>query len=319
MSSIFPTGYDKKPRSLQTGDLVRVVSPSGPADEERVRHGVAVLEAWGLRVEVAPHALDRTGYLGGLDADRRADLNAAFADPRVRAIWATRGGYGMQRIVDGLDFDAVRADPKLFIGFSDLTALQLALFHNAGLPSLHGPGVTGVTTNAGERLTEASMRSLRSAMTSAEPVVIGAAEHEETAAVHVPGPVAEGTLLGGNLTLVVASIGTPDQPDLRDAILLLEDVTEAPYRIDRMLTQFRRAGLADGLAGVAVGQFTKCRGRDETTVVDVLGEALAAWDVPVLGGLPVGHGDGQLTVPFGTRARLDVNNRTLTVEAAVVD
>lgn len=289
--------------ALAPGDVVRVVSPSGPVDPGPLARGITLLTGWGLRVEVAPHALDRKGYLAGTDADRLADLNAALADPLVRGVICSRGGYGAQRIVDRLDLAAVRADPKVVVGFSDITALQLALWRGAGLPTLHGPGVAW----GDERTPAESAESLRSAVMSTTPVLLKG----ETA----DGPAVRGTLLGGNLSLLAASMGTKDQPDLRGGILLLEEVNEAPYRIDRMLTHLQRAGLFEGMVGIALGQFTRCGSED--AVDDVLRERLDALGVPILGGLPIGHGYKQLTVPLGTDAVLDAAAGTLTVAAAV--
>jgi muramoyltetrapeptide carboxypeptidase len=286
---------------------VLLVSPAGPVDLERVDRGVALLAGWGLRARVAPHALDRAGYLAGNDPHRLADLQLGLTDPAVRAIFCTRGGFGTQRIADGIDMAAVRRDPKVVVGFSDITALQLALWRGARLATVYGPGAAWLD----DRTPHESAESLRSAVMTTEPVVLKRDPAEPTAAVGVPGTT-HGTLLGGNLCLLAASAGTPDQPDLAGAILLLEEVAEAPYRIDRMLTQLRRAGLLGRVAGIALGQFVECG-----DAVEVLAERLGDLGVPVLGGLPVGHGVGQLTVPVGVPATLDVAAGTLTVEPAV--
>ena len=299
-------------RALRAGDRVMLVSPSGPASPERVARGAELLRGWGLRVTLAPDVHARHGYLAGTDAQRLAGLRAALADPEVRGVICTRGGYGAQRIVDQLDLSGVRDDPKVVVGFSDVTALQLALWRAARLATVHGPGAAWLDA----RTPEASARSLRAAVMSADPVVVAADPGAETAGVRVPGR-AEGTLLGGNLCLLAATVGTPDFPSLDGAILLLEDVAEPPYKVDRMLTQLRRAGLLHGLAGVAVGQFTGCTDGWPVSIVDVLTERLGELGVPVLGGLPVGHGTGQLSVPVGVPAALDVAAGTLTAQAAV--
>jgi muramoyltetrapeptide carboxypeptidase len=299
---------------LRTGDTVMLVSPSGPAPRERVDRGIEILESFGLKVRVGEGALDRHGYFGGTDAIRLAGLNAAFRDPDARAVICIRGGYGAQRIVDSLDADAVRADPKVLAGFSDITALQLAVYRIAGLASVHSPMVAW---NA-ERTGAASIESLRLALMSTSPTVVVARTDEETSPVRIPGAPAHGTLIGGNLCLLEATIGTVDMPDLTGAILLIEDVNEAPYKVDRMLTHLRRAGALDHLAGVAVGQFTGCSDGWATTIVDVLRERLGDLGVPVLGGLPIGHGRDQLSVAVGVPAILDVEAGTLTAEAAVV-
>ncbi|MFC8618814.1 LD-carboxypeptidase [Micromonospora purpureochromogenes] len=301
-----------RPPVLRPGDTVMLVSPSGPTRPERVARGVELLTGWGLRPVLAPNAYARRGYLAGDDALRAADLNAAFADPEVRGVICTRGGYGAQRVVDLIDMAAVRRDPKVVAGFSDITALQFALWRGARLAGVHGPGAAWLD----ERTPLRSAESLHAALMTTEPVTVAATPDEETFPVRVPGR-AVGPLLGGNLCLITASIGTPDMPDLTGAVLLIEEVQEPPYKVDRMLTHLRRAGVLDGVAGVAVGQFTECADGWDTTVTDVLTECLGDLGVPVLGGLPVGHGVGQLTVPVGTRATLDADAGTLTVSPAV--
>ncbi|MEV4624066.1 LD-carboxypeptidase [Asanoa sp. NPDC049573] len=289
-----------------------LVSPSGPTNPERLDRGLELLAEWGLRAVPGPHAYARDGYLAGTDADRAADLNAAFADPRIRGVLCTRGGYGAQRMVDAIDMAAVRHDPKVVAGFSDITALQFALWRGARLAAVHGPGLAW----RDERTPAASAESLRSALMSTDPVTIKAVETEETAGVRVPGSAA-GPLLGGNLCLITSSIGTADMPDLTGAVLLVEEVQEPLYKIDRMLTHLRRAGALDGLAGVALGQFTDCSDDWGTGLTTMLLERLGDLGVPVLGGLPIGHGPGQLSVPVGAPATLDATAGVLTVEAAV--
>ncbi|MGC5018263.1 S66 peptidase family protein [Micromonospora sp. DT47] len=289
-----------------------LVSPSGPTRPERVARGIELLTGWGLRPVLAPNAYAQRGYLAGGDELRAADLNTAFADPEVRGVICTRGGYGAQRVVDLIDMAAVRRNPKVVAGFSDITALQFALWRGARLASVHGPGAAWLD----ERTPLRSAESLHAALMTTEPVTVAAVAEEETFGVRVPGRAA-GPLLGGNLCLITASIGTPDLPDLTGAVLLVEEVQEPPYKVDRMLTHLRRAGALDRIAGVAVGQFTECADGWDTTVVDVLTERLGDLGVPVLGGLPIGHGAGQLTVPVGTRAVLDTDAGTLTVSPAV--
>jgi muramoyltetrapeptide carboxypeptidase len=289
-----------------------LVSPAGPARAEPIEVGTAMLESWGLTVAAAP-AAEPHGYLAGKDDARLAAVNAALRDAAVRGVICTRGGYGAQRIVDGMDFAALREDPKVLVGFSDITAVQLAMWCRVGLTSVHGPMAAWNDTRTGE----ASARSLHAALTSTDDVVVHARPDEETSPVRIDGPAVRGTLLGGNLSLIAATVGTPDLPELAGAILLLEEVDEAPYKVDRMLTHLRRSGALDGIAGVAVGQFTRCADGWSTTVVDVLLDRLGDLGVPVLGGLPVGHGRDQLTVPVGVPATLDVTTGTLTAGAAV--
>ncbi|MDG4827235.1 LD-carboxypeptidase [Asanoa sp. WMMD1127] len=289
-----------------------LVSPSGPTRAERLARGLELLESWGLRAVLGPNAYSRTHYLAGDDAVRAADLNLAFGDPEIRGVLCTRGGYGAQRVVDAIDMAAVRRDPKVVAGFSDITALQFALWRGARLAAVHGPGVAWND----ERTPAASAESLRSALMSTDPVVVEAVPTEDTAGVRVPG-IAAGPLLGGNLCLIAASIGTADMPDLTGAVLLVEEVQEPLYKIDRMLTHLRRAGVLAGLAGVALGQFTDCSDDWGTGLTAMLLDRLGDLGVPVLGGLPIGHGPGQLSVPVGALATVDATAGRLTVEAAV--
>ena len=309
MSDVAPV----RPAALRPGDTVMLVSPSGPTSPERIARGLELLATWELIPALGPNAYGRHGFLAGRDDLRAADLNAAFADPKVRGVICTRGGYGAQRVVDALDMAAVRADPKLVVGFSDITALQLALWRGARLATLHGPMMGWDDT----RLPVGSVESLHAALTSTRPAVVRPVPDEETAAVRLPGPPVTGTLLGGNLSLLVSSIGTTDMPDLTGAVLLMEEIEEPPYKIDRMLTHLRRAGVLSRVAGVAIGQFTGCGDDWAMPVADVLTDRLADLGVPVLGGLPIGHGTGQVTVGVGVPATLDVAAGTLTVEPAV--
>lgn len=301
-----------RPPALRPGDAVALVSPSGPTRPERVARGIELLTSWGLRPVLGANVYARHGFLAGADELRAADLNAAFGDPEIRGLICTRGGYGAQRVVDLIDMAAVRRDPKVVVGFSDITALQFALWRGARLASVHGPGAAWLD----ERTPDVSAESLRAALMEPAPVTVRRVDTEETAPVLVPG-VATGPLLGGNLCLIVSSIGTPDMPDLTGAILLIEDVEEPPYKVDRMLTHLLRSGSLRGVAGVAVGQFTRCADGWPVTVAEVLLDRLTGLGVPVLGGLPIGHGAGQLTVPVGVRATLDATAGTLTVSPAV--
>jgi muramoyltetrapeptide carboxypeptidase len=305
-----PTRY---PAALRPGDTVALVAPSGPVREEKVAAAIALLSGWGLLIAPGADIYARHGFLAGTDAQRLAGLNAALADPVVRGVVCARGGYGVQRIVDDVDIAAVRRDPKLVVGFSDITALHLALWRGARLASLHGPVASQLT----EDFAPASVASLRAAMGTDRPVVLTADPLAETGPLRVPAAPATGTLLGGNLCLLAASVGTADLPDLHGAVLLLEEVDEPPYKVDRMLTQLRRAGVLDGVAGIAVGQFTRCADDWPMSIVDVLADRLGDLGVPVLGGLPVGHGPGALTVPIGVPATLDVTAGTLTAAAVV--
>jgi muramoyltetrapeptide carboxypeptidase len=298
------------PNVLRAGDAVALVSPAGPVAEARVQAAVRELTSWGLRPRVYPHALDAEHFLAGSDANRVADINDALADPEIRAVLCNRGGYGVQRILEHLDYDAVRRDPKLVVGFSDITALHAALWNRTGLVTVHGP-VAAQLERGGEIAS-----TLRHALMSTEPMVVQADPAEPTFSVRTSGAV-EGTLLGGNLSMLSTCVGTPFMPDLEGAILLIEDVGELAYRVDRLLTHLRNCGILQRVGGIAIGQFSEPgHGNNPVRPPDVLIERLADLGVPLLGGLPIGHGDRNLAVALGSRATLDADTGTLTVAPA---
>lgn len=301
---------------LSGGDLVRLVSPSSPPDRSWVAESVEVLESWGLRVDVGRHVLDEWGYMAGRDEDRLADLNDAFCDPTVRAIIATRGGAGAYRIADGIDFDAVRADPKPLVGFSDVTNLHVALWTHTRLATVHGC-LAGPNATAG----------VRDLLMTLAPQTIVRNPGSLSAAIEVPGQ-AVGPLVGGNLREFAGTVGAGLE-GLAGAIVLLEDLRHVGIgQVDRNLTQLIRSGALDGIAGIALGSFEGFRGYNDHgwTVVDVLRERLTGLGVPVLGGLDIGHDrtgpDGrpdQFAVTLGATANLDTSAGTLTVGPCVRD
>jgi muramoyltetrapeptide carboxypeptidase len=297
---------------LLPGDRVRVVAP-GSAPDARLARGIEILRGFGLEVELGAHVNDRFGYLAGPDEARLADLNAAFSDPGIRGVFAARGGYGTQRIIDRLDLAAVRRDPRVFVGFSDLTALSGRLWRGARLASFYGPMVNWTDARTGP----VEIASLRAAIMTTDPVVLTRDPAEPSAAVEVPGR-ATGTLLGGNLTILQTGYGTRDFPDLDGAILLFEDTDESPYSYDRMLTQLRRSGALDRIKGIAIGQFTNAPvTAGQWTAAQAVQDRVGDLGVPVLGGLRIGHGTGQLTVPLGTKATIDTATGTLRVASGV--
>ncbi|WP_336052780.1 S66 peptidase family protein [Streptomyces sp. CA2R101] len=307
-----------RPPRLRPGDRVRIVSPASPPSREGVARGVELLTSWGLRVEVGEHVFDRWGYLAGRDEDRAFDLNSAFADPGVRAVIAARGGKGTYRIVDDLDTDALRRDPKIVVGFSDLTHLHLALWARCRLASLHGPFANWRDEWSGP----ASAEALRRALMTIAPVTLQRDARESSAAVTVDG-TATGVLVGGNLDAIRTEAGA-GLPSLEGAVLFLEHRKGTGLgEVDRALTQLTRTGALDGLRGVALGQFLGFDQGSDTPapggwgIADVLRDRLTRLDVPVLGGLPAGHGPHPPTLPLGTQATLDTTTGTLTVQPAV--
>jgi muramoyltetrapeptide carboxypeptidase len=298
-----------------------MVAPSAaPNDPERIRFAIDTVESLGFKVKPGAHLFDRDGYLAGSDAARADDLNAMFADDGVDAIWCVRGGYGASRILPALDYALMQRKPKALIGYSDITALHMAIHRHAGLVTFHGPV-------AFRAFTPYSLAELRRVLWAPEaPVRLGAPppferaqgrlDWENRVATLVPGR-ARGRLLGGNLCLMSHLCGTPYFPDLRGAILFLEDVEEAYYRIDRMLTQLWLSGALAGVAGIAFGKFTNCNPSQfflqNRPLEDILAERCRALGVPTISGIMVGHIEDQTTLPVGCLAELDADAGTLTL------
>ena len=304
---------------LQPGDRVRFVSPASPVPEGGLEGATAVLEALGLCVEFGTHVYDTDStidYLAGTDEDRRSDFNEALRDPGIKAIIATRGGKGAYRIADGLDLEAARRLPKLVVGFSEITILHMALMRGCGLVGVHG--APWDAEGFGPKSAESFVR----AVTSTEPVVIRSTANEHTHALTTRGK-ATGRLTGGNQDSIATAAGWA-LPDFAGAILLLEAVNLRLGHIDRQLTMLRNAGILRNIAGIAIGQYTGCGSATDPTTdsrcteIDVLRDRLGDLGVPILGGLPIGHGEDPVAVPIGTMATLDADAELLTVDSAVM-
>jgi muramoyltetrapeptide carboxypeptidase len=296
-----------RPPRLNAGDLVAVVATAGVVAEDRLRRGVARLENWGLRVQVAPHVLGRhptLPYLSADDAERAADFTDAWMDPSVAGIIAARGGYGTQRMLARLDWRRMaEVDPKVLVGFSDVTSLHQAVATRLGLVSVHGH----VATSLGGA-DEASAERLRALLL--EPASVTDLLDEQDVST-VVGGVATGVLVGGNLALLAAEVATPSSRPASGGIVLLEDIDEEPYRIDRMLTHLLRSGWFDGVAGIVIGAFTDCRPAD--VVAAVLEDRLVPLGVPMVSAVDVGHTTTTLPIPLGVSATLDADHGRLTL------
>ncbi|MDS1269546.1 LD-carboxypeptidase [Lipingzhangella sp. LS1_29] len=291
----------RRPRPLVAGDQVAVVAPAGPVPRDRLDAGVAVLESWGLRVTVAPHVLHRHSrfdYLAGSDVDRAADLQRAWTDPDVAALLCARGGYGATRVLERLDWAKLRSvPPKILAGYSDITALLQAVGTRLGLASLHAPMVATTAFGTDPSTQDGLYRALfrpqdRMDVTSSQASVLRSGQ-------------ARGVTVGGCLSLLAATVGTPfAPPNVAGGILILEDVAEDCYRLDRMLTQLRQSGWLDGVAGVAVGSWNECW-PDTGVIQEMLRERLGDLGVPIAVELGFGHGPSTHTVPVGAVAELN--------------
>ncbi len=289
-----------RPPSLKRGDVVRIVAPSSPFDAEPFEKGLAVLQdRLGLRARFREDLFARHEYLAGDDVRRLAEWHEATSDPEARAVWCARGGYGAMRLLPRLEVARAFHPAKVVVGFSDITALH-AVLNRAGLVTVHGPVVTQLS-----RLGPESLDHLEGLLFGGTPPIADRraltpppGRGVVAGAVIRPG-MASGPLLGGSLTVLSHLCGTPWQPRLAGAVVFLEDVAERPYRIDRMLTQLRLSGALDRVAGICLGQFTNC---DDASLTGLEVARRVAWElgVPAVEGVPAGHEDVNLALPFGS-------------------
>ncbi len=298
------------PRALPPGGTIGVVNPSSPVETELLDAGIAALEARGFRVIVAPHARDRDGHHAGSPAARAADFSDFYAAPAIDVVWCARGGSSACRLWPLLDWDALAAlPPKMVIGYSDTTSLLLPLNQRMGTVALHGPLVFELDRLAPDVL-DWQLRLLQDPA-PAGPVPGAAAD------TLVPG-IAEGALCGGCLSLIVATLGTPYRIDAAGKLLLIEDVGEAPHRIERMLAQLAEAGVLGEAAGFVVGQATEADDAETLPLRQIWSDLLAPYGKPAVLGFPSGHVTPNYALPLGVRARLDADAGTLTLlESAV--
>ena len=312
------------PRRISPGDTIALISPSSaPHDPKAIDRSVTLLEKLGFRVKLGPHARRRWGFLAGDDRERAADLMRMFLDRRVHGIMCIRGGDGAARILSRLDYLAIRNHPKALIGFSDITNLHCALLTHSNLLSFQGPMTAHQLIR--KDYPQFSRDSLWRTLTEAAPAGGICRGYPLKTVSRVRPGKASGQLIGGNLTVLTHLVGTPFAPSFRRKILLLEDLDEAPYRVDRMLTHLLNAGVLQQTAGIAVGVCQNCvdpqarRSREyRQTLDDVLRERLHHLNVPIVIGLPFGHADYNATLPIGGQATLDADAGDLIITRAAV-
>ena len=312
MPSSLSAKAGRKPPRLRAGDTVGLVAPASaltlPDELDRAIHWITGM---GLVPKLGQHVGEQYGYLAGTDAARASDLDVMFADPDVRAIFAIRGGWGGARILPLLDWNGIRDNPKLLIGYSDTTALHLAIAARAGFATLHAP-------NGASSWQKESWDSLWQIAFAAGTPVLGGARVEDAVgrpARTLTGGTARGRLLGGNLTILSTLMGTGWLPDFDGAILFVEDINEDPYRVDRMFQQLKLGGILDRVGGVIFGQCTRCGspapGSDTFTLDDVVDQYLGALGKPAIAGFDTGHVGNQLSLPVGVDVEFDATARTL--------
>lgn len=304
-----PNDEWKKARALRPGDTIVLVAPAGPIEIAALRKFAGGLEKAGYKVRIPKGIERKSGYLAGSDEDRAAELNEAIRDPNVRAIFPCRGGYGLTRILDKIDYSALRKDPKIITGFSDLTALHLAVARKARVITFHSPMTMRDLWQEDKDFAFAAGSFKRAVFADQyKPNAVGYqidVPHNQLGPVRLVGGKASGRLMGGNLTLICSTLGTPYAIQPKGVILFIEDVNEAPYRVDRSLSQLRLAGVLDSVAGIVVGDFSKKDTKDGGEYVRVFREYFAGMKVPVVMNFPVGHITHNATLPHGAMVELD--------------
>ena len=313
-----------KPPRLEPGMTVGLVAPAGASSNaEEVRYANDVLRSLGYRVREGEHVYARTQYLAGTDRQRAADVNAMFADPDVHAIFTLRGGYGTMRTLPYLDYDRIAQNPKIVIGYSDISGLLFGLHARTGLVGFHGPCATSTFSEYTLAEYKKVVVEPRSSTVIAAPPEVdypeGRAERRNRITTFIGGR-ARGPLIGGNLSLLSPLMGTPYEPDFEGAILFLEDVNEAWYRIDRMLTHLLLSGKLHRLSGIVLGKFTKVPEEGNSfNLEEITEQLLMPLGIPIVRGLMIGHIEDKATVPLGIEAELDADAGTLRLlEPAVV-
>jgi muramoyltetrapeptide carboxypeptidase len=308
-----------KPPSLKKGDAIGIVTPASPPSSlEKIYKGAEYLERLGYRVVLGKNVQKIYGYLAGTDQERADDINSMFADPSIKAIIAVRGGYGTPRILPLINYTMIKKNPKILVGYSDLTALQLAIYRKTGMISFSGP-MAGVEMFKGiDPFTE---EHFWSCLTSKRK--LGEVKNPDGRVFHtiVKGK-RSGVLLGGNLSLIVALAGSKYLPSFKGSLLFIEEIEEESYRFDRMMNQLRITGILDDSSGVIMGELTDVKASDTTkpflTAEQVMNDYLAGLKKPVVTGLVYGHIPRKLTIPIGIRATLDASNGSLRFDESAV-
>ena len=312
------------PKALKPGDTVGLITPSTHvSDPDRLQAVVHTVEYFGLKPKLGRNVARKWGYAGGTIDERLEDLHAAFSDPDVKAVFCIRGGYAAGQLLDRIDYPLIQHNPKIFIGYSDITAMHLAIHKMTGLVTFHGPVTTSAFTPYTQDCYKRALFGTRAlgALTNPKESNSSSPRTQHHLRVIRPGR-AQGRLVGGNLSLVCATMGTPYEIDTRGKILFLEDVDEQAYTLDRMLTQLRLAGKLQAASGIVWGECSDCGPKDykpsftegNFSVGEVADNILGRLDVPVLSGLTIGHTADQLTLPLGLQATLDTAAGTLTID-----
>lgn len=305
--------YMIKPKRLKRGDYVGIIAPAGPPDQQRLKKAIPFFEGMGLRIKLGRNIREVNGYLAGTDEERLEDLHDMMEDKSIKAIFFARGGYGTGRLADRIDYDLIRKNPKVIWGYSDITYLHTAIRQQTGLVTFHGPmAVSDVGKDDFDRISASMFNQLF------EPTTLTYSEKITPLTVYAPGET-EGKVVGGNLSLLASTLGTPYEIDTKDSLLLIEDIGEEPYRVDGMLNQLRLAGKLQQANGIIIGDFAEAESKVnpslslEQVFIDVFND----FQGPVVGGFKIGHCLPHFSLPLGQNAILSAEERKLTVEPGV--
>jgi len=306
------------PKKLSKGDTIGIISPASPSiNKSEVTRGIETLEEWGYKVVLGKNVNKAKGFVAASEDERASDFNEMFRRDDVDAVFVTQGGYGSAQLFSKINYDVIKSCPKIITGFSDITSLHLAIQKFAELVTFHSPGMARFNP---EELTEYTKTQFLKALTSTEPLGNIELADKKKWLKTITGGVSEGILIGGNLTLICASLGTPYAIDAKDKILLIEDVDTEPWIIDHMLSHLRNANCLQNVKGIVIGECKNCVPYKydpgycwDISLEDVLEYYLEPLGVPVLYGLPLGHTDDMATLPLGVKVHLDANSKTFTV------
>lgn len=304
-----------KAKGLKMGDTIGIIAPAGPSREERVKRSYEKLKSMGFEVKVGRSCYGSYGYLSGPDSLRAEDINSMFADDEIDGIICLRGGYGSLRILDRLDYKVIKDKPKVLVGYSDITALHIAIGQIANLVTFHGPMVS---SDMVDNFHDFSKDSLYNFILQDGPYEARIKNPAGEKIESINGGIAEGPIIGGNLSIIVSTLGTPYEIDLKGKILFVEEIGEEPYRIDRMFNQLRLSGKLKEAAGIILGDFRNCIPRESRkdsslTLAQVIEDVIKPIAIPTIFNLKAGHCKPMITIPFGVKVRLDGDNKELTI------
>jgi muramoyltetrapeptide carboxypeptidase len=290
-----------KPQALGPGQDIGIIAPAGPVEPDTLRSGIEILIGLGFKPVLGSHLYNKKGYLAGDDISRLEDIHEMFENKDIKAIFCARGGYGCTRLLEQLDYSLIRRNPKIIMGFSDITALLISIWGQTGLITFHGPLVTSLKNDS-----QYNVKHVVDLLGGEGGLSISL----EQAEAFSPGE-AEGVFVGGNLSLIIHLIGTPYLPSLDGNILFIEEKGEAPYRLDRMLTHLHQGGIFKNIKGLIIGSLVECGGNKE--IEQVLGNCFSDLDIPIVYGGPFGHGEENMVLPIGVKAKFDTSEMLLNI------